>query len=628
MTLRPNVTIGVAGHIDHGKTTLTKALTNIDTDRLIEEKKRNISIENGFAFLNIENGWRAAVIDVPGHMRFIRQMIAGVAGIDLVILVIAADEGVMPQTREHLDILRLLQVPNAMVAITKTALVDDDFLALVEDDIRELLNGTAYESAPFYKVDSPTGSGIEELRNGIITFAKTIKGRKSNEPFRLPIDDVFTIHGHGTIVRGTIFNGTLSMDSHVLLLPQEKPVRIKQLQVHHDTVQEAVAGQRVAVNIGGNLGGIKRGNVLVDSDHYQPTQRLDVLLNGLETLEKPIKQRGPVMVHLATSSVRGRVILFDRNRWEKGESIYAQLELEEPVVTKKGDRLIVRRPTPMETLGGGEVLNPLAVKHRFGIDSVREIETLAKGTPEDWVLDALQKDGLMTFDDLEKRTHIPKDELKKVIEILIEKQSVQVVKPGTFILVSKRNLVASAMLEDLRKFHQEYPLRSGMNRAEWVQSDAMAVGALKEAAAQFLLDSVQIILRNHVICDEGFKPHYPRKWEKRLHSIEENLQKQGLTPENWSVLLEGAQLPESIATDFRRFLIDGGQSFPLDEERLIDAQVFEVAVEELKEKTSKQFTVQEAKDILGLSRKHLIPFLELCDRLNLTKRQENQRVWQ
>lgn len=627
--MRPHVTIGVAGHIDHGKTTLTKALTNIETDRLIEEKKRKISIENGYAFLDLEDGWRAAVIDVPGHERFIRQMIAGVAGIDLVLLVIAADEGVMPQTQEHLDILRLLGIPAAMVVITKTSQVDDDFLLLVEEDIRQVLKGTDYENAPFYSVDSVIGTGIPELKMAITNFAKSMKGRSGEAPLRLPIDDVFTIHGHGTVVRGTIFNGSISTDSELKILPQDKNVRIKQLQVHHDLVQKAVAGQRTAVNIAGvDYKEVKRGDVLVSSDLYKPTQRLDVILRGLESVEKPLKQRAPVMVHIATSSVQGRLILFDRNRWEPGETIYGQLELDEHVVATKGDRFIVRRPTPVETLGGGEVLNPAAIKHRFGAETIRDIETIAKGTPDEWVEKALMIDSVLTVEELVQKTNLKEDELDAVLTSLTDKNVVQLISPGAYTLTEVLERVANKMLAELKTFHEEHPLRSGMNLAEWLHVHEDASKMLKEAAYHHLLDMGKIVITQHLVRLADFKPHYPEKWAKRLKAAEKTLEDQGLQPETWSSILEGSQLPDPLALDFRRYLIDTGITFPLGEDRLIHSEQFKSAVAALKGKTNDQFTVQEAKEILGLSRKHLIPLLELCDQLHLTKREDNVRVWQ
>ncbi|MGV3488641.1 MAG: selenocysteine-specific translation elongation factor [Tuberibacillus sp.] len=625
--MRPNVTIGVAGHIDHGKTALTKALTNIETDRLIEEKKRKISIENGFAFLDLEEDWRAAVIDVPGHERFIRQMIAGVAGIDLVLLVIAADEGVMPQTREHLDIIRLLGVPAAMVVITKVSLVEPSFLTLVEADIRQVLNGTDYASAPFFKVDSLTGEGIEALKNGIIDFAKKVKGKNSLEPLRLPIDDVFSIHGYGTIVRGTVFNGRISVESEVKLLPQNQTVRIKQLQVHHEQVTQASAGQRVAANIAGiDLKDVHRGDVLVNSDLYKPTTRLDVLLRGLESMEKPLKQRGPVMFHIGTSSVRGRLILFDRNRWEGDDTIYAQIELEAPVVAKKGDRFVVRRPTPVETLGGGEVIDPLAEKHRFGEQTTKAIEALLKGHPEDWVKTALEKHLILKMDELERYTGLKSDELHSVIEQLVASQTVQIIKHETFVLTEIRNRVAELMVSELQKYHVNHPLRLGMNRAEWLRNAAFPKG-LTEAASGYLFEKGKVTVVQHVVRLADFQPHYPPKWEKRLDSVETELREQSLQPSPWTELISGAQLPEALANDFRKYLLENGMAYTLDGERLVSQIAVKTALSQLKKRTHNHFTVQEAKDILGLTRKHLIPLLELFDNNGWTKREGNERHW-
>ncbi|WP_027724483.1 selenocysteine-specific translation elongation factor [Tuberibacillus calidus] len=626
--MQPFFTIGIAGHIDHGKTALTKALTNIETDRLVEEKKRKISIVNGYAFLDLDDGRRAAVIDVPGHERFIRQMIAGCAGIDLVLLVVAADEGVMPQTREHFEILRLLGIHHILVVMTKVGLVDEALLVLVEAEIRELLEGTVYEGAPIYKVDSLLGIGIPALKQAIFTMAKRVKGKNAADPLRLPIDDIFTIHGHGTVVRGTIFNGQMTTAEPVTLLPQNKIVRIKQLQVHHVQVQRAMAGQRVAVNLAGvDASEVKRGDCLVSSDFYKPTERIDVRLHGLKTMSKPVKQRAPLALHIGTATVQGRLILFDRKRWQAGESVYAQIELTRPVVTQKGDRFIVRRPSPAETLGGGEVIDPLAEKHRFGEETVKTLATQLKGNPEEWIQEALKKNFVLEKQQLMRSTGLKPGELDLALKTLVDQGMVVPISQERFALTSERQRLADQLTQALARFHETHPLLSGLNRAEWLGKGKPYPQPLIEAACQFLIQNGTVCAERHIVRLSDFTPHYPEKWAKKLAGVEKTLHLQGMCPEAWSDLMADFQIPASVADDFRRYLLDQRLAYPLTDDRLLSGLAFRQALDKLKKGTGHVFTIKEAKGILHLTRKNLIPFLELLDDLKLTKREGNAREW-
>ena len=322
-------TIGMAGHIDHGKTSLTKALTNVDTDRLKEEKERQISIELGFAPLYEDDEIQISVIDVPGHERFIRQMIAGVAGIDLVVLVVAADEGVMPQTREHLDILKFLGVKNGLVAISKIDRVDEEFIELVKDDILEELTGSVFEGAPFVLVDSLSKKGIDELKDLIIKTLKEQEMRDAKGAFRLPIDQVFTVKGQGTVVRGTVYEGTVEEGQTLKIMPEGLEVKARQIQVHHKQAQKAYAGQRTAINLSGvSKEDLERGDVLVSSEHFIVTKTVDVAIRVVEDLDHMVKQRMPIKLHIGTTEVMGRIVFFDRNelKEENGE-ILCQLRL-------------------------------------------------------------------------------------------------------------------------------------------------------------------------------------------------------------------------------------------------------------------------------------------------------------
>src|SRR5699024_5767740 len=379
-------TIGIAGHIDHGKTTLTKALTGVETDRLKEEQERSISIEPGFALFSATASEQIAIIDVPGHERFIRQMIAGVAGVDVVVLVIAADEGVMPQTKEHIQILSALGMSRGIIVLTKTSIVDEEFLELVKHDVREAVEHTFLQDAPLLLVDSVTGFGIEKLRSSIEQMIAHMSPKNADEPFRMPIDQVFTLTGQGVIVRGTVFDGSLNKGDSVVVLPTRQQANVRQMQSQKQEVASVKAGQRAALNITGiSHERLARGDVLVTSDHYTVTDRIDVALTLMDDVKYDVKQRLPVKLYVNTAEVDGKIIFFDRNTLHRHETstVYCQLQLASQVVVKKDDVFILRRATPMETIAGGKVIDAEATKHRFNEETIAMLKQKESGSLEE-----------------------------------------------------------------------------------------------------------------------------------------------------------------------------------------------------------------------------------------------------
>ncbi|WP_188697208.1 selenocysteine-specific translation elongation factor [Pullulanibacillus camelliae] len=622
------ITIGVAGHIDHGKTALTKALTHIETDRLAEEKERNISIENGYAFFDLEPGWRAAVIDVPGHERFIRKMIAGVAGVDVALFVIAADEGMMPQTREHLAILELLGITPALFVVTKSDKVDAEMLSLAQHEIVEYIQGSIYENAAIYCVDSLSGRGIETLKQAIRETAMTVRYKGYGKSLRLPIDDVFTLHGHGTIIRGTIFDGKITNQGNYELLPAHKKLRIKQLQVHHERVNEAISGQRVAVNVAGvEQSEVKRGDVLVTPGAYHVTQRIDIQLHTLSSLQTPLKQRMPITLHIGTSQVRGNLILFDRQRLKEGTSVVAQLALDAQVVTQRGDRFILRRPTPAETIGGGEVLDADAPKHRFGEQTVEQLSLLAKGTPETLLLAALEKQQVMSEENLKAAIRsFYEDEGHQLLQQLQADQKIIAIDSKQYLLGETYSYYIESLLDILKTYHERYPLKFGMPRSEWF-SRSPAPAEITQTLAQQLVADKQVVYHGPLVSWSYFVPHYPKEWARRLEQVKEQLKGSGLQAAGWAHIVQHFQLPEDIATDYKYFLLNSGEALQIEEDQLVDKSVFTHAIEQLRQKTAEVFTLQEAREVLELSRKYLIPFLEMCDALKITTREGHSRRW-
>lgn len=620
-------TIGMAGHIDHGKTTLTKALTNIDTDRLKEEKERQISIELGFAPLYEDEEMEISVIDVPGHERFIRQMIAGVAGIDLVVLVVAADEGVMPQTREHLEILKFLGVQSGIVAITKIDRVEEDFIGLVKEDIFAELQNTVFEGAPFVLVDSLSHRGIEELRMMIIERLKGLEMRDIRGAFRLPIDQVFTVKGQGTVVRGTVYEGSVEEGQVLKVLPKGLNVRARQIQVHHHQKDKAFAGQRTAINLSGAAKEeLERGDVLVSSEHFIVTKTIDVAIHVVSDLDYIVKQRMPIKCHIGTAEVMGRIVFFDRNEIESDQSeILCQLRLDEDIVTKRGDRFILRRPSPQETIGGGWVIEPRGEKYKFGYRTIEQLEQKKAGTPKERITAALVEEKSLSLPELMKTTSLAED---IILNEIISDEFVLFNKKD-YTLRSLIETISEELIDRLALYHSHYPMKSGMNKAELFQAlEKTFKKPLLEYGLEHAVACQQLKKKEQFIALQSFAPSVPQNWQKRTENLLAKILKDGYQVHHLSNYFQVEGIPEHLTNDLTRFLEEQELIVSLDGQYYWHGEVFKKAVEDLRANTAAEFTIPEAKEILGLSRKLMIPFLEKLDQLQFTKREDNKRVWQ
>lgn len=617
----------MAGHIDHGKTSLTKALTNVDTDRLKEEKERQISIELGFAPLYEDDEIQISVIDVPGHERFIRQMIAGVAGIDLVVLVVAADEGVMPQTREHLDILKFLGIKNGIIAITKIDRVDEEFIELVKDDILGELTGTVFEGVPFVLVDSLSNKGIEEIKSLIIKTLKEQEMRDAKGAFRLPIDQVFTVKGQGTVVRGTVYEGAVEEGQSLKIMPKGLEVKARQIQVHHKPAQKAYAGQRAAINLSGvSKEDIERGDVLVSSEHFIITKTVDVVIRVVEDLEHLVKQRMPIKLHIGTAEVMGRIVFFDRNELkEESDEILCQLRLEEEILTKRGDRFILRRPSPQETIGGGWVIDPRGNKYRFGSETIEELEKKKAGSPKERITAALSEAKSLLLTELIKRTALDEAILKEFL------------KDDAFVLYNGKEYTLQILIDSieedvydrLQEYHQANTMKLGMNKAELLQSmEKRFPKALLDFVVENGISKRGFNRKGQFVSLAAFTPHVPKSWQKRTENMLEELKRDGLKVRYYKDYFAASGIPNHLEADLKRFLEDQELVVYLDEQFAYYGDVFKRAVEKLNDGTGSDFEVGDAKEILDLSRKYMIPFLEKLDANGLTKRVENKRVWQ
>lgn len=619
-------TVGMAGHIDHGKTSLTKALTNVDTDRLKEEKERQISIELGFAPLDLGDNLVASVIDVPGHERFIRQMIAGVAGIDLVILVVAADEGVMPQTKEHLDILSFLGIKRGIVAVTKIDKVEADFVELVKEEVKEQLQGTVFADSPMILVDSLKGYGINELKEQIKEDLLETEERNANGAFRLPIDQVFTVKGQGTVVRGTVYEGTVLEGQSLLILPSRKETKARQLQVHHKPAERAVAGQRVAINLSNvTKEDLERGDVLVDKEHFVVTDTIDISLSFVNHLRLSIKQRTPIKLHLGTSEVMGKIVFFDRNEvTEDADEVLCQLRLNEEIVTKRGDRFILRRATPVETIGGGWVVDPNGQKYKFGQATAEMLQKKKEGTPSQRIIDLLKEKKYLTKKDLLQQTSLKEEVLLEIKES--EPDLIEVLHG--YSLLSEQTALLNKAKDVLANFHEKYPMRMGMNKAELVSFLSHNipkewVGAAVDQATQ----KGDLRKQEQFISLADFEESYPTNWSKRIESLLQKLDSDLLNVKTWEEYGKDAGLPKEVIDELKHFLRQKGRIYFLDDKIAITKSTFEQSLHKLINQTGDSFDLKQAKDALDVSRKYLIPFVELLDQLGITKRQDQIRVW-
>ena len=469
-----NIIIGTAGHIDHGKTTLIKALTGRNTDRWEEEQRRGITIDLGFTYFDLPGGDRAGIIDVPGHEKFINNMVAGVVGMDLVLLVIAADEGIMPQTREHMDILGLLGIKKSILVINKCDLVDEEWLELVEEEIQEELEGTFLEGAPVVKVSAATGQGLDELTDTIQQLMSDEVVAKDTQTIpRLPIDRAFTLSGFGTIITGTLISGTITREDVLEMYPIGKECKIRNIQVHGQNQDKCYAGQRVAINLSNvKKKEIRRGCVLAPKNSMKNTDLLDVKLKVLEDSMRILTNHERLHLYTGTSEILCRAVLLDKEQIGPGEEGLVQLRLEEEIAVKRGDRFVVRFYSPMETIGGGIVLEPNPVrKKRFDAQAIEELKKKESGSLGDVMELQIKEHGdtMITLAELAKVMAHSVDELKEYLEELEESGTIFVfpMKKDTYLWHRDSEFAVRQKIEEtLQKYHSEHPYRYGMKKAE------------------------------------------------------------------------------------------------------------------------------------------------------------------
>ena len=627
------IILGTAGHIDHGKTSLIKALTGIDTDRLKEEKERGITIELGFAHLKLPGGKLLGIVDVPGHEKFVKNMVAGATGIDLVALVVAADEGVMPQTREHMEICSLLRIKYGVVVLTKVDMVDADWLGLVREDVSEYLKESFLADAPIVEVSAVTGQGIEDFIKVLDEVVQGIPEKDTGHIFRLPIDRVFTMKGFGTVITGTTISGVIHTGDEVTVYPEGVSSRVRGIQVHNEDVSEVRSGLRTAVNLQGvERAAIERGDVLAAKGSLRATRLVDVTLEHLPSAPRKLKNRAKARFHSGTCEIIATVVLLDREQLEPGESCLAQIQLDEPTAVLKGDRYVLRSYSPVRAIGGGEILHPLPLrKKRFVEKSISDLKLLHKG-------DA--KDVLETFVSMSRTKGVEEAELSFLANMGTKKLSatLQALKTerkiiaydrerGALIHADTLSKAVSELIETLSEFHRDSPLKPGLSKEEL---RTRTVGAVNPKLFAYMLNRLsqdgEIAVEMDTVRLKSHKVVLAEDQEKTKRQIQEIYEKGGLQPPYFKELKE--KLPEKTATEVLDVMCKEGVLVKVKEDLFFHAH----AIEELEKrlvaflKDKGEMTTSEFKDLTGASRKYTIPLIEYFDKKQITVRVGDNRV--
>jgi selenocysteine-specific elongation factor len=629
-----HVILGTAGHIDHGKTALVKALTGVDTDRLKEEKERGITIELGFTFLDLPSGIRLGIIDVPGHERFVKHMVAGVWGIDLVALIIAADEGVMPQTKEHLDICKLLKVKKGLIVLTKIDLVERELLELVREEVTDIAKDTFLKDAPILAVSSLTGEGIPQLISTLDHLSREVKERSSDGLFRLPIDRIFVMKGFGTVVTGTIVSGKLSLGETVEILPSGLEGKVRNLQVYNQPMEEATAGERAAVNLQGiETSAIERGDVLVHPKTLTPTSLLDVYLEYLSIAPRPLKHRTQQRFHMGTSSTTASIFLLDREELAPGEEGFAQLRLERSVVSFPQDRFVIRGSGAIQTLGGGVVLDTHPIKHRrYSPPVINDLILLKDGSSEQAINQYILRSGIagISFGDLLNRVAMPPNEIQTILRKMIERGDILLVDPEKLKVIenSQYQRLKEMTLIQLREFHQRFPMRIGLAKEEVrtklpVELDMKLFQILINGLIQskeVVLERDKLKLHGHQISSADEKGLVKR--------VEEAILRGKLQPPSPKELSEEWSEEEERVLAVFEYLAHEGMLVKIKSGMYFHRIHFENLKGDLINflKSHKEITTSQFKGLTGASRKYAIPLIEYFDQMKLTLRLGEKRI--
>ncbi len=635
------IVLGTAGHVDHGKTSLVRALTGIETDRLKEEKKRGITIELGFAYLDLPCGHRIGIVDVPGHERFVKNMVAGVTGMDLLAFIIAADEGIMPQTREHFEICRLLGVKQGMIIVTKKDLVEEDWLEMVEDEIREFCLGSFLEDAPLVFVSSVTGEGIDQVLGVIDDFVRQHSFQEVFGPFRLPVDRIFAMKGFGAVVTGTSISGRTSVGEELRFYPGELVAKVRGIQVHSQSVDEVEAGHRTAINLQGvDTAQVERGMVVATPGSLQANYMLDCELLYLASNAKALKHRTRVRVHLGTAELVGRVSLLDRDELSAGEEAGIQILREQPVAVWPGDRYVIRSYSPVSTIGGGTVLGNLSPRKRKRLSeadrkyNIEVFQALRHGSLEDKTLLFLKESGArgLTFDDLAIRLGFFGKHLKKILEPPLSTRRIVVVDSASqrYLAAEIADAIRQTLVDNLKNYHRENPLQAGLSKEE------LRSGLGRRVDQKVFAFCLNDLIRKETVVQEESLVRLADH-QVALKADEEQLQKEinswyrekGLfTPTFKETMEYFAHYPEKQVKGVIDLQLREGKLVKISETLYYAKETIENLFGAVKEHIDREGEIDAPafKNLTGLTRKFSIPILEYLDRVKLTIRIGDKRI--
>ena len=616
--------IGTAGHVDHGKSTLVKALTGIDPDRFPEEKAREMTIDLGFAWMALPSGREVSIVDVPGHERFIKNMLAGVGAIDLALLIVAADESVMPQTREHLAILDILQITRGLVVVTKTDLVDEDLVELVKAEVEDTLQGTSFEGCPMVGVSAYTGDGLEELKATMDSILDETDARQDLGRPRLPIDRCFTISGFGTVVTGTLIDGTLTVGQEIELAGSGQRARVRGLQSHKTKVDATDPGVRLAVNLSGlSKGEVERGEILTIPGWLKPTYRLDARLRMVKNAPNPLKHNQGVTFHLFTSEASARVRLLDADRLTAGQEGWVQLLLADPLPAVKGDFFVIR--SSEDTLGGGQIVdpNPRRRYRRFDDDVIDRLMTLDQGTGGDIIISVAEQWGPCDMTTLSQRTNLsPEEVTERVSQLTGEGHLVSLGEFGgdaDAVVYSAQGwgILKSKVASALQLYHTQYPLRHGVPAQEIRSRLNLSQPVYQRALARLVEEQIVVDERQSLRLPDHEITLTP-KMEEEASAYLNSLQKDPYSPPS----------DQRVSPELLGVLIDQGKVVRVTDGVIFDASAYREMTERIVQHLKDQgnITVAEARTMFNTSRKYILPLLEHMDQQQITRRTGDERV--
>jgi selenocysteine-specific elongation factor len=612
--------LGTAGHVDHGKTELVKALTGRDTDRLKEEKERGISIELGFAPLQIDDRVFIGIIDAPGHERFVKKMVSGSVGIDMAILLVAGDEGVMPQTKEHLEVLASLSIPAGLVVISKSDLADDEMALIIKDDIAELVAGTFLEDAPVIKTSARTGEGIDILKQHLLQLADQLEDRDTSGPFRLPVDRVFHRKGIGVVITGSCYSGAVSPGDSLELLPSGKKVRVRELQSFNDKKDRGSAGERLAIALQGvKLDEIARGDVLITPASFTASRKVDAEIRLGTYAKFELKNRERVRIHHGASEVLGRVVLLDRDKVRSGERAFIQLQLESEIVPGKKDSFVIRKYSPARVVGGGQILVPVAGKHRrFDETVLEDLDIQKRGTPTETMLKAVTGAGLKGL----ARKNLDPEVLEQVVRegLVVEIEAV-------IFLEAVLTTLADEIIQQAKEYCEAHPLRYGIDKEELRQKTMFSHPmVLFNRVLEHLSVDRPIFIRKNRVRAGTEQVSLSASLKKEVDQLESMVRKSGmlfLSKKEIEAGWKGRNAPIEVL----QYLRDENKVEWIGDEGVIHSAALARCLQTLQAlfNESAQITVGDFKDACGMSRKHAIPLLEYMDACRVTHRTGNVR---